>query len=493
MYRKAQKQIELYIGDGNNGNTCDNVSMGNAGWVLGNKTENKISATLKEKNGYTVVTLNSNFSGKLYYTTDGSEPSTSSTQYTGKFNIGQSSTVKVVGIADNSSDKISFSQYVNVKLPDTLLGTDYVSATTGWSGDPASVNQNTKGGTISIAGAAYKYGISTNAKGTFVYNIPENAKKFMGVVGVDDVVKENAADGEKASITCTIYFDESDTIAYTTSELTPNEYEAIEVDVPSGAKTIKIVFGDAGDGITCDNASMGNAGWSYGNDTSTENKIDSTLYAEKGFTTVTLDSNFSGKLYYTTDGSKPTTSDTKYTGEFKVTDSCTLRVLGVVGSKKIYYTRKVYVNAPDSYLGSDYVSATTGWSEDPASVNKNTKGGTISIAGVKYKHGISTNAIGSFVYNVPDNAKKFIGVVGVDDVAKKNENDGGKASITCTVYFDGSDTPTYTTAKLTPDGFEVIDVDVPSGAETIKIVFGDAGDGITCDNASMGNAGWILE
>ena len=44
-----------------------------------------------------------------------------------------------------------------------------------------------------------------------------------------------------------------------------------------------------------------------------------------------------------------------------------------------------------------------------------------------------------------------------------------------------------------PPMIEVIDVEVPSGAETMKIVFGDAGDGITCDNASMGNAGWILE
>lgn len=492
---EGAEQIELYIGDGNNGNACDNVSMGDAGWILGEKTENKIGVTLKEKNGYTVVTLNSNFSGTIYYTTDGSEPTTSSTQYTGKFNIGQSCTIKAVGVVDNSSERVNFSQNVNVKLPDTLLGTDYVSATTGWSDDPASVNQNTKGGTISIAGATYKYGISTNANGTFVYNIPANAKKFTGVAGVDDVVKKNTTDGDKASITCSVYFDESDTVAYTTSKLTPDECEVIEVDVPSGAKTIKIVFGDADDGITCDNASMGNAGWTYGNDADDKNKIESTLYTEKGFTAISLDANFSGKLYYTTDGTKPTTSDIEYTGQFNVTDSCTLRVLGIVSSnsKKIYYSRKVYVNVPDTYLSSDYVSATTGWSEDPASVNKNTKGGTISIAGVKYKHGISTNAIGSFVYNVPDNAKKFIGVVGVDDVAKKNVNDGGKASITCAIYFNESDTATYTTAKLTPGGFEVIDVEVPSGAETMKIVFGDAGDGITCDNASMGNAGWILE
>ena len=78
-------------------------------------------------------------------------------------------------------------------------------------------------------------------------------------------------------------------------------------------------------------------------------------------------------------------------------------------------------------------------------------------------------------------------------MAKKNANDGYKASITCTIYFDGSNQASYTSLKLTPDQMQVVDVEVPSGAKTIRIVFGDAGDGITCDNASMGNAGWLFE
>lgn len=159
------------------------------------------------------------------------------------------------------------------QTPDVYLGTDYLKATTGWYGDPASVDQNTKrddkAGAISIAGKEYTHGIATNANGYFVYNVPEGAKRFVGVVGVDDVAKKDSNYIKGATITCSIYFDngegesfdDSATAVFTTEKLTVNMKKTINVPVPSGTKRIKIYFGDAGDGQTCDNASMGNAGW----------------------------------------------------------------------------------------------------------------------------------------------------------------------------------------------------------------------------------------
>lgn len=160
-----------------------------------------------------------------------------------------------------------------------------------------------------------------------------------------------------------------------------------------------------------------------------------------------------------------------------------------------------YEETPDEYLGTDYLQATTGWKPDPASVDRNTKGGTISIAGKEYTHGIATNANGYFVYKVPEGAKRFVGVVGVDDVAKKDPNYIKGATITCSIYFDNgvggsfddSATAVFTTEKLTVNMKKTINVTVPSGAKRIKIYFGDADGNQTCDNASMGNAGWILD
>lgn len=165
------------------------------------------------------------------------------------------------------------------QIPDVYLGTDYLKATTGWNGDPASVNQNTKrddkAGNISIAGKEYMHGIATNANGYFIYNVPEDAKRFVGVVGVDDVAKKDPNYIKGATITCSIYFDNGEgesfdssaTAVFTTEKLAVNMKKTINVAIPSGAKRIEIHFGDAGDGQTCDNASMGNAGWVLDNGT----------------------------------------------------------------------------------------------------------------------------------------------------------------------------------------------------------------------------------
>lgn len=95
----------------------------------------------------------------------------------------------------------------------------------------------------------------------------------------------------------------------------------------------------------------------------------------------------------------------------------------------------------------------------------------------------------------------FVGVVGVDDVAKRNPDYTIGATITCSIYFDNGEgesfddsaTAVFTTEKLTVNMKKTINVPVPSGTTRIKIYFGDAGDGRTCDNASMGNAGWVLD
>ena len=81
----------------------------------------------------------------------------------------------------------------------------------------------------------------------------------------------------------------------------------------------------------------------------------------------------------------------------------------------------------------------------------------------------------------------------MDDCVYDNEKDGEKASITCKIYFDDNNTPIYTTKILKRGEYDYIHVNVPENSKKIKIVFTDAGDGIICDNASMGNTGWVIE
>ena len=184
----------------------------------------------------------------------------------------------------------------------------------------------------------------------------------------------------------------------------------------------------------------------------------------------------------------------KYTGYFTTKNNPYYRDSKVVyGWNDNLYTPDGddYMNIkPDVFLGKDYLSATTGYSDDPASVNKNTRGGVISISGVKYDNGISTNANGYFEYSVPKNAKYFMGIAGIDDSVVSDAN-YGKASVKCEVSFDGF--TAITTGVLTYGKSQYIKVEVPQGATKVTIKFNDAGDGITCDRASMGNAGWLVD
>lgn len=184
----------------------------------------------------------------------------------------------------------------------------------------------------------------------------------------------------------------------------------------------------------------------------------------------------------------------KYTGYFTTKDNPYYRDSKVVyGWNDNLYTPDGddYMNIkPDVFLGKDYLSATTGYSGDPASVNKNTRGGVISISGVKYDNGISTNANGYFEYSVPKNAKYFMGIAGIDDSVVSDAN-YVKASVICEVSFDGS--TAITTGVLTYGKSQYIKVEVPQGATKVTIKFNDAGDGITCDRAFMGNAGWLVD
>lgn len=269
----------------------------------------------------------------------------------------------------------------------------------------------------------------------------------------------------------------------------------------------------AGDSITLTNSAYVRIAITEGDGKGTElayqfnkviyNSVDAEVTHNDGNTVVTANPTLAGaKLYYTTDGTTPTASSTLYTGPLTLTANCTVKFVAITEEGKVSPVKVVNVIVratitavtPDVYLGTAN-QAGTDWGSVHYNISMNNStlslGGTSASTGTKFQHGISMNAKGYAVYTIPENAKEFVAVVGIDDSAYNNANDGYKASITCTITVDGK--VLYTTAKLGQGQYEHIRVTIPEGATELRIDFGDAGDGITCDNVALCEAGYLTK
>jgi|GEM_PF-284743 len=131
------------------------------------------------------------------------------------------------------------------------------------------------------------------------------------------------------------------------------------------------------------------------------------------------------------------------------------------------------------------VKFASGWNGSPRrdlSIEDN----PIRIRGEVFAKGIGTHAVSEISYKVRSDFRRFVAVVGVDD-----EKDG-VGTVTFSVLAD--DKPLVETGPLT--GFQEripINVEVPKGTKFVRLLVGDAGDGVGCDHADWANAGFITE
>lgn len=242
------------------------------------------------------------------------------------------------------------------------------------------------------------------------------------------------------------------------------------------------------------------------------NKIDpihtfkSELINEDGQTTLNLSIAEGGTIYYTTDGTTPTTSSKVAPSTLVFTESCTFKYLLVSDTATKSGSLSVPVLKPLEVPKSDLpltdakpTSSSIGWGsahydtsmspDNGMGTRPISLGGSTIDNGTKFDRGISANATSTFKYNVPEGVKRFVGVVGIDDCVFNNTTDRSKASGQLKIAFDG--TTVYTSETFRMGGYVYFDVAVPAGATTMTLTFGDAGDGATCDNISLAAPGWV--
>ena len=82
--------------------------------------------------------------------------------------------------------------------------------------------------------------------------------------------------------------------------------------------------------------------------------------------------------------------------------------------------------------------------------------------------------------------RRFVAVVGIDDEMRNYP----QASVIFEVWTDGH--RVVQTPVLRIGEFTYLDVNIPAGSKAIRLVAGDAGDGIDADHADWGNAGFLF-
>ncbi|MEW6357442.1 MAG: family 16 glycoside hydrolase [Planctomycetota bacterium] len=127
-----------------------------------------------------------------------------------------------------------------------------VKATNGWNGEPrrdTSIEDNP----IRLRNEIFKRGMGVHAVSELVYDLAPQFKRFVAVIGVDD-------EKDSGSVTFDVYAD-GKALFQSGVVKRADEWKCINVEIPKGAKQLRLVVGDGGDGVGCDHADWAEAGF----------------------------------------------------------------------------------------------------------------------------------------------------------------------------------------------------------------------------------------
>ena len=155
--------------------------------------------SVTQENGYTTVALSANYSTKIFYTTDGSDPTTESTVYTEPFTLTQNATVKAMGIGDGytpsdiaSKDVVIMTQAAAPVFTVAREAGKSVVSISGAS-EGATIYYNFNNSNVITESVAYTEPVEITTPTTIYafasgddFLVSEIASKFVGVDGIDN-------------------------------------------------------------------------------------------------------------------------------------------------------------------------------------------------------------------------------------------------------------------------------------------------------------------
>lgn len=263
----------------------------------------------------TTVTITAD-EGTIYYTTDGTDPTTASTEYTAPFDLTSTTTVKAIAVKDTLTSAIASETFTQVDI--TGEGTEASPYTVGdalnviSAGAASEDSVYVEGIISSIKEISTNYGNATfniSADGTNSDTLYVYRCKYLGNVKFTTDTQDAIAVGD----TVVVYG------VLTTYDST-SEIKGCLTEIKKAGVSAPVISGD---------------------------ETFSTS------TTVTITADDGASIYYTTDGTEPTNASTEYTAPFELTTTTTVNAIAYLNGVASAVASKTFTQSSTADKGSE--------------------------------------------------------------------------------------------------------------------------------------------
>ena len=200
---------------------------------------------------------------------------------------------------------------------------------------------------------------------------------------------------------------------------------------------------------------------------------------------VTHDDDGRGRIFYTLDGSMPTSASTPYEGPFEIREQARIRAITVrddMTSTPVEKSVTFLPPSPQVFLSDlEPVEATTGWGA--LGLDQNCEGKPLAMGDMTFDKGLGVHAPSNVRYTLDGSARRLVGIAGLDRAVKD------RGLVEFKVLVDGEEL--FSSGPVSGDTLAPLDVLIPPGASQLELVVTNGGNGKAFDHANWGRCGFL--